>query len=262
MIELAVSTICFKDRALREALECVAESGCRSVELVALGQTHIDVEQTTADELVQALAEAGVNLVALYPRPLDVANSERLDTTERHVCRAVDVAAELRCRRIVFSPLLPREGYDYGKLIEACLRVSEHIGARDITVCLENHAGWPLSEIEDYEHIEELFDDRRLGITADTGHFSTAGVDLVQFAERFGAAIKHVHLKDRVGSEAVPFGEGETDNQGFLRKLRQLGYEGFATLELEPGEGSVPVEEVQTAVAYARRVLGIERGCS
>jgi sugar phosphate isomerase/epimerase len=257
MIRLAVSTICFKDRSLREALECVAQSGCPSVELVALGQTYIDVEQTTAEELGEALAEAGVNLVALYPRPLDVVSPERLEATVSHVCRAADVAAELGCPRIVFSPLLPREGYDYGKLIEACRRVAEHIGGRDITVCLENHAGWPLSEIGDYERIEELFDDQRLGITADTGHFSTAGVDLVQFAERFGSAIKHVHLKDRVGSEAVRFGQGETDNEGFLRKLRESGYDGLATLELEPGEGSVSVEEVGAAVAYARDVLGI-----
>ena len=64
MIRLAVSTICFKDRPLRRALECVAQSGCRSVELVALGQTHIDVEQTTADELGEAFfGHGGVGIV-------------------------------------------------------------------------------------------------------------------------------------------------------------------------------------------------------
>jgi len=257
MIRLAVSTICFRDRPLRHALECVAGSGCRSVELVALGQTHIDVEQTTADELGEALAEAGVDLVALYPRPLDVASAERLEATVSHVCRAVDVAAELGCQRLVFSPLLPREGYDYAKLSGACRRVAEHIGERDITVCLENHAGWPLSVPEDFERVEELFGDPHLGITADTGHFTTADVDLAAFAERFGLATKHIHLKDRVGSEATALGEGETDNEGFLRTLRGLGYEGFATLELEPGEGSVSVAKVEAAVAYAEGVLGI-----
>ncbi len=257
MIKLAVSTICFRDRPLREALQGVAESQCRSAELVALGQTHVDVEQSTAEGIREALAEADVDLVALYPKPLDVASAERLEPTVSHVCRAADLAARLGCQRIVFSPLLPREGYDYGKLVEACRRVAEHIGEHDIAVCLENHAGWPLSGVEDYERIEELFGDRRLGIAADTGHFTTVGVDLVQFAERFGLAIKHVHLKDRVGSRATPFGEGETDNEGFLHQLRNLGYDGFATLELEPGEGSVSVEEVQAAVAYAREVLGI-----
>ena len=257
MIRLAVSTICFKDRPLREALQCVAEAGCRNVELVALGQVHVDVMQTSATELSDALRAAGIDLAALYPRPIDVAGEEQLGSTVAQVCRAVDLAEELGCGRIVFSPLIPREGYDYEKLIAGCRQVAEHIGERDVCVCLENHADWPLSLAEDYGRIEELFADPRLAITADTGHFSTVGQDLVGFAERLGPAIRHVHLKDRIGTEAVAFGTGETDNAGFIGKLREQAYDGYATLELEPGEGSVSVEEVQAAVEYAGNVLGI-----
>jgi len=257
MIRLAISTICFKDRPLREALACVAEAGCRNVELVALGQVHVDVMQTDATELGGALEATGVDLAALYPRPIDVADEERLGSTVAQVCRAVDLADELGCERIVFSPLIPREGYDYEKLAAGCRQVAEHIGERDVCVCLENHANWPLSLAEDYARIEELFEDPRLAVTADTGHFSTVGQDLAEFAERFGPAIRHVHLKDRIGPEAVTFGTGETDNHGFIGKLREQGYDGYATLELEPGEGSVSVEEVRAAVAYAENALGV-----
>ena len=257
MIRLAVSTICFKDRSLRDALECVAEAGCRNVELVALGQVHVDVMQTNAMELGVALGAAGVDLAALYPRPIDVAGEEQLGGTVAQVCRAVDLADELGCGRIVFSPLIPREDYDYERLMAGCRQVAEHIGERDVCVCLENHANWPLSDADDYARIEELFADPRIAITADTGHFSTVGVDLVAFAERFGPAIRHVHLKDRVGPEAVAFGTGETDNAGFVAKLNELGYDGYASLELEPGEGSVSTEEVRAAARYATNVLGI-----
>ena len=48
---------------------------------------------------------------------------------------------------------------------------------------------------EDYRKIFDNLDDERINLTMDTGHFTSAEVDMIKFIEEFGPKIKHIHLK-------------------------------------------------------------------
>ena len=218
MIRLSVSSYCLGHLPLQEALSSLGGLGYERLELLVSGVRGTpDVRQTGTDGL-RALASAhGLETVALYPRPIDARSPAQLEASVSYIERTIDVAVEMGSGRIVFTPLVPRAGYDYDALAAACRRLAEHIGGRDVRVCLENHHHWPLSYPDDFARLFDAVPQPSIGITMDTGHFTASGVDLVAFADR----IYHLRLKDHVGERSVPLGAGETDNAALLATLRQ-----------------------------------------
>jgi len=199
-------------------------------------------------------------MIALYSKPINIQNDETFEASLRDVQAAIDVAAGLQCRRIVFPPLGPplREGYDYARLAEGCRRLAEYIGSRDMAICLENHHRWPLSYAEDYERLFSLLDDKRVGVALDTGHFHSSSVNMPVFIDRFFDHIHHVHLKDRIGTENVPFGEGEADVVSAVARLREKGYDGYASIEIETKDKSGIERALARAKEYCEQTLGLE----
>ena len=199
-----------------------------------------------------------MEMVALYVRPVDVRSDEGFRESLDYVRRGIDLAAAMQCTRIVFPPLRPREGYDYGRLAEGCRILADYIGERDVALALENHHQWPMSYPEDYARLFEHLDDARVGITMDTGHFTSSQVDMVDFVDRFAGRVKHVHLKDHVGTQSVAFGRGETDNAAVIERLRGAGYDGCASVELEVADKENTERYLAEALDYCRDVLGLE----
>ncbi len=258
MIRLSCSTVCLRGRPLGEALEVYARIGYRRVEVIALGGgTGVDLADWRAERLGETLARHGQEMVALYVRPVDVRSDAAFAQSLDYVRLGIDTADALGCTRIVFPPLIPREGYDYARLAEGCRILCDHIGSRDVALALENHHDWPLSYPEDYASLFELVDDPRVGITMDTGHFTSSGVDMPAFVDRFADRIRHVHLKDHVGTRSVPFGEGQTPNAAVLERLRAAGYDGCASVELEVRGRETTEQDLADALAYCRDVLGL-----
>ncbi|HJN18235.1 MAG TPA: sugar phosphate isomerase/epimerase [Armatimonadota bacterium] len=259
MIRLSICSVFAMNQPLEAMLKACADSGYARLELVCLGEgQHIDITQWDAAELREACEAYGIEPIALYTKPIDVHADDRFRASLEYIKYAIDVAAEIPCGRIVFSPLLPRENYDYGRLAEGCRELADYIGERDVTICLENHHEWPMSYTRDYATLFEMIDDPRIGATIDTGHFTSSKVDMIDMIGRFGGRIKHVHLKERRGTDHVPFGEGETNMPAIIERLRESGYDGYASVELE----SLPSEEIPrqlpTTREYCERVLGVD----
>ena len=83
------------------------------------------------------------------------------------------------------------------------------------------------------ERIVKKIDSPYLGLTIDTGHFTSSHIPLQEVIDQLGPWIKHVHIKDHIGTQSVGLGRGETDNVGFVSELRRIGYEGYLSMELE-----------------------------
>ena len=82
---------------------------------------------------------------------------------------------------------------------------------------------------------------------------SYSEVDLLKKVAR---KVKHVHIKDVVGRNAVTLGKGEIDIKGCLRVLKQSGYDGVLSYETEgfqdPDETFVMIKESK---AYIMQIL-------
>lgn len=257
MIKLAANSALITGEPLEEVLGFYREIGIRRLELIQF--MHGDtVEQAGPEELSALLGRFEMELIALYCRPIDVWSDERLENSLQGVIRACGIAEEMGAPRVVFPPLLPREGYPYTRLTGALRRVLDALGDRQVFLCLENHHGWPMDLPVDYRSVLGAFQDPRVAIAFDTGHFTASQVDLVGFVREFGPRIRHVHLKDHIGTRSVPFGVGQTDNVAALAALREDGYDGFASIELEVEDPENVRGYLRDAVVYCRDVLGVE----
>ncbi len=91
------------------------------------------------------------------------------------------------------------------------------------------------------------------GLTFCVGCFTLAGDDLRLWLERFGAdRIFMVHMRDvRTFADGrfsdVRYGEGGVDLRTFVRKLKDIGYDGLICPEHVPRFEMDPYEEISTA---------------
>ena len=125
------------------------------------------------------------------------------------------------------------------------------------------------------QHLEYICDGvgPRLGVTYDVGNFLLAGEDAAAAALRLGPRIVHAHYKDwhvvEPGQDrparcvtsvdgarytGAVLGEGVVDMVAATAALRQIGYQGYISVEFE-GVGD-PHEAVRRGVAYVRKLLG------
>lgn len=259
MIKLSCCTVCLSTMPFEEALDTIAELGLKRVEVIALRNNGIDLDDWPAERLADAMTRRGLEMIGLYPVPIDLRSPEQRTGSNAYIRRAIETAVATGCRRVIFPPIGPnmRDTYDYAELAGECLDLAGAIGDRDVRICLENHYLWPLSFAEDYARLFERLDDPRVGVCFDVGHYARGGQSHEAFIERFADRIGHVHLKDLdADGKAVRFGKGAVPLRRAVEALRQAGYDGTASIETEI-RGGDRVENLAHAAAYCRDTLGL-----
>ncbi len=95
-----------------------------------------------------------------------------------------------------------------------------------------------------------------IGVNLDAGHFTAAGFDPLEFAEKYHKRIFSIHLKDRKKNQGpdCPFGEGDTPVKGILMLLKEKRYPIPAMIEWEP-KSLDPLVGVQQCAQYCRSIL-------
>ncbi len=95
-------------------------------------------------------------------------------------------------------------------------------------------------------------------VNYDPANMVMMGFDPVQGARDLAGFIVHTHAKDGIGPGPnrgeVPLGEGEVPWPEYLRALRDIGYDGYLTIEREVGED--PAADIVTAASFLREQLG------
>jgi sugar phosphate isomerase/epimerase len=137
-------------------------------------------------------------------------------------------------------------------LQELAKRIPEY---PEVRLALEPHYNSRLMTLEDFRYVFKHINNSQIGITVDTGHFYTAGVDISAFIHEFGKKVFNVHLKDHVGQQSVPIGEGEIDLKGIVKALDEIGYEGALAIEIEPVDPEKLPGYARDAYIYMRRLV-------
>jgi sugar phosphate isomerase/epimerase len=136
------------------------------------------------------------------------------------------------------SPLVvitgrPRTGAGLEPTIAGIKALLPLIENNPVRLALEPHFGSQIQFFEDFEAIFEQIKSPQLGITLDSGHFHSAGVDWKSLIRRYPKRIYNFHIKDHIGMQSVPLGTGEIDLRGYIEELHVIGYEGALAVELE-----------------------------
>lgn len=229
-----------------EALADAANAGYKFIEVQG-GRFAGLVEQgeSGVEECQEELGQAGLTPVVVYGPGYGGKTMEEAEQSARAITKYVKAAHQLGCRVEVSSDGPRLEG-GLERIIRTLELLEPEIEKWDMKLGLEPHLNNRLERIEDYDTIFAVVKNPRIGVCIDTGHFHSAGVDVPRLIDKYPDRIFHVHIKDHLGTESVPFGQGETDNLGCLRALKRIGYQGFLSVELE-------VRDKAETPAYVRR---------
>jgi len=197
------------------------------------------------DAIQQALVHYGMSLICHLPtfiHTADLTKSIR-EASHTELLNSITVANELGARKVVLHPSfvggmgrnVPELSRRYAsECLDAVARLGEKGNCR---ICLENLFArlTPFTTPDDFA----AFFDRwpRMAMTLDVGHafIDGRGMDhILEFINRFGDRIQHVHISDNFGrrDDHLAVGEGAIDFKVLIDALRKIHYDDTMTLEI------------------------------
>jgi len=227
-------------------IEVVKEAGFEVIEIVAitLPLAEFRIPSFLIDELRKRISKfkevsyhlpAGeIQISGLYKG----IRKKSVEETKKHI----DLCQELKIRKVVMHPgcfsSMPKIYSLMGNITkegakESILEIYDHCQKNGIKLTLENLPGSePLfQKPEEFEP----FIKEDIGLTLDTLHALTSGIDPLLFIEKFKKQISIVHFNDGYREELdihYPLGSGEVDCIAVLEELKKINFEGPIILEV------------------------------
>ncbi|MFC5529682.1 sugar phosphate isomerase/epimerase family protein [Cohnella yongneupensis] len=166
------------------------------------------------------------------------------------------VNADPKCGWYVAAP---KSDDDFKRQGDNLSRIAHWLSSSSVRVCMHNHAASPYNAIGDLRAAIE-FADSSVGLCVDTGWAHVAGLNPLDWITRYDDRIFAVHLRNHRGD--VPTEdliEGDLDLAAFAHKLRDIGYDGWLTMELWHRLDNAPIrtmtEDTALSIEWLRSVL-------
>jgi inosose dehydratase len=222
-----------------QAIDEVSEVGFKGIQLRA---TAFDAYGTRPAALKARLATRGLALAVLSSGNLKYQPADRAAQIDLHLSHAAFVrdAGGQFLQVIDEKPKdRPVGPDDYKALADMLNSLGERTAAIGVPLVYHHHmnsTGEPPSAIE---AIMANSAARSVGLLFDIAHYQQGGGDPVPAIRRYGKAIKVVHLKDVRPIDAAPgyqwveLGRGRVDVKGCVAALKEVGFEGWAIVELD-----------------------------
>lgn len=179
-----------------------------------------------------------------------------------HTRRCLTLARELGAPSVTTEPGGPVEP---GTSWEAALRlfvehlkpVAEHAEKEGVLLLVEPEPGLLVETADQFEELMRHLDSPAVGLNFDVGHFYCVGDEPAPTVRRLAKYVRHFHLEDiaatRVHHHLVP-GEGAIDFAATFRAIRDIGYDGWITVELYPYVDD-PDAAARTALERVREAM-------
>lgn len=232
------------------------------------GVCHIDTEALDDEKAEYILnyckdKKVEISSLAFYPNTMD-ADEKKREETICHLMSVIDASAKLGVNMVTTFI-----GRDQTKTVEENLELVKkiwppilaHAKNKGVKIAIENCPmlfgadQWPggqnlMTSPENWDKVFEILDSDCLGINFDPSHFVWQMMDYIEPLYRYKEKIFHVHFKDiklyqdklaRVGVMAYPLdfmapklpGLGDVDWSRFVSALTDIGYDGYACIEVE-----------------------------
>lgn len=156
--------------------------------------------------------------------------------------RAIEASADLGIKKLILHPgyitgmgkFVIDKAKAYGlKSIEAILKKTNLLG---ITLCIENmfpQANF-LTQPQEFQELFESFPEIRLALDIGHANLGESKNSAIEFIQRFGYRIGHIHANDNFGREDnhLPIGAGLIDFERIIKALKQTPYDETITIEV------------------------------
>ena len=180
-----------------------------------------------------------------------------------HTIRALTLARELGAVCITTEPGGPvAEGQSWSAalklFVEMLKPVIAHAEKEGVLLLIEPEPGLLVETADQFLELMRHIDSPAVGLNFDIGHAYCVGDDPATTIPRVARYIRHFHLEDiaatRVHHHLVP-GEGAIDFAATFQAIRQIGYDGWVTIELYPYVDD-PDAAARTALKRVRKIGG------
>ena len=260
MVRLAFSTNAYTRFDLPDAVRRVADRGYDGVELLAdtphafvpeFDEADLDAVGAALDETGIAVSNVNANNASGYyddappssffdPTLITEDDDDRewrIDYTKGAIdlAEAVDSPAVCVATGRPLPGTFPERAWEI--LLESLHEILDYAESKGVKLGIEFE---PELLVECTDEVLKLLDevDRdSLGVNFDVGHAAVYGEDPAEGIRRCAGHITNVHVEDIVGGRRgkhyhrIP-GEGDLDFAAVFDALDDVGYDGFATLEL------------------------------
>ena len=279
-MKIGIITDCMKRNTLAEALADAARLGADGVQIYATtGEFTPDTLGAEAKAKYKALlSQHGLEISALcgdmggygFERAED--NALRIEKTKRIIDLAVEFSARVVTTHIGVIPdekTHPR----YAVMLSALTECGSYAAAKGVTLAIETGP-------EKAKTLKAFIEDTEggVGVNLEPANFTmVTGQDAVEAVSILKNYIVHTHVKDGrkldpelkaetvyhafavggvaalnacKGFEELPIGQGDVDWKSYMKALREIGYDGYLTIEREAGDA--PFDDIRSAVKFIR----------
>ena len=185
----------------------------------------------------------------------------------KNLCDGADFAKKLGITDVVtHMGFIPENPYDpnYPGFCRAVRTVAEHLKNNGQYLLFETGQETPVTLLRCFEAVGC----ENLAVNLDTANLILYGkANPVDALEVFGKYVRNLHAKDGcwpvnghdLGRE-TPIGEGRVDFPAVFRKLHELGYDSWVTIEREI-DGDQQIRDILSARDYLQSILEEVYGC-
>lgn len=179
----------------------------------------------------------------------------------QQLCDGADFAKKLGITDVVthmgFIPENPNEP-NFSSLCVAIRTVAEHLKNNGQYLLFETGQETPVTMLRCFEKVGI----DNLGINLDTANLILYGkANPVDALDVFGKYVRNMHAKDGkyptnghdLGEE-TKIGDGKVDFKGLFKKLHELGYDSYVTIECEI-DGDKQIEDILDAKKYLEDII-------
>lgn len=249
------------------AIKDIASLGFKGIQLRANAYTTFGQK---VDELKKLLNDAKLDLVMFSSGNADINTGKDEQTIAMHVTHAKFVKS-LGGKFIQITngsrpkDRLPSEEelITYGKLLTAIGKQTKAVG---VETTYHNHMGQLGQTPGEVETILKTTDPAFVSFELDTAHYQQGGGDPVAAIKMYKNRLKALHIKDvrdnptpanAQGYQFVEIGQGRVDFPGVFKALDDIGFKGYAIIELDavPDKTKTPLECAGISKAYINKLL-------
>ncbi len=250
-MKLSYSTKQYYNYRLEDTIRRGAKFGYPGVEIWG-GRPHAyykDMDEKSIASVLNVLNETGVEISGFIPAqfgyPTNLCSpikNIRTDSVE-YIKRSIDTSLALGCKKVSLCPgrTLYGQGYEQGmtELNTSLSSLVEYAVKKDVLLLLEPAHMLESDLILTVEEGVRLIEKQKyenMGIALDTGHCHVNKevlVDTVYLLNNKNIPM-HIHIDDNnttADQHKIP-GEGTIDFVPFLKALKEVGYDGYLTVEL------------------------------
>ena len=282
-MKLGVITDCLKKPTLEEALDSARNLGLDGVQIYATTGSF-SPERLTREQKAfyqERLRANGLEVSALcgdmggFGFEIAADNPARIEKTKAIVDLAVEFGTNVVTTHIGVIPA-DKKNPRYAVMLEALRACGKYAAQKGVTLAIETGP-------EKAAVLKAFLDDTEggVGVNLDPANFTmVTGQDAVEAVYLLQEYIVHTHLKDGrmldknldptavyhafakggveelnacTGFEELPIGTGDVNWDAYLRALREIGFDGYLTIEREAG--AQPERDILQGIEFIRGKL-------